>query len=224
MADYFFPTVVQPIIPNGDMTPLERLLLMQSSRVNLMVTGSISLRRHCRAIRLRCRSRLCGLPLRRRMVLQARPPRLCYCLKDVGEDDFDVEFDLSVTSWEFVFQDIVKRSATLDHVSVVSAFTCSRMRPDGFGGMAILITADAISRQEHRDILCDFLDEAEHGASAAAPGFGNFDVLLCLNEKDVRAEIGHMIEADEALATISAMLSRTPTSAPAASLRSSRPI
>ena len=29
MADYFFPTVVQPIIPNGDMTPLERLLLMQ---------------------------------------------------------------------------------------------------------------------------------------------------------------------------------------------------
>ena len=144
-------------------------------------------------------------------------------LKDVGEDDAYVEFDLSVTSWEFIFQDIVKRSATIDHVSVVSAFTGSRMRPDGFGGMGDLITADAIRSKSTGDILCDFLDEAEHCASAAAPGFG-VHVLLCLNEKDVRAEIGHMIEADEALATIGLMLSRTPTSAPAASLRSSRPI
>ncbi len=69
--------------------------------------------------------------------------------------------------------------------------------------MAILITADAIRGKSTEDILSDFMDEAEHGVAAAAPGFG-VHTLLSLNEQDVRAEIGHVIEADEALATISA--------------------
>jgi hypothetical protein len=45
------------------------------------------------------------------------------------------DLDLSTTSWEFIMQDIVRRSPTLNYVSAVSSFTCSRMRPDGFGGM-----------------------------------------------------------------------------------------
>ena len=76
-------------------------------------------------------------------------------LKDDSEDATEVEFDLSVTSWEFIFQGVMQRSATLDHVTVVSAFTCTRMRPDGFGGMAILITADAIRGKSTGDILCE---------------------------------------------------------------------
>jgi len=124
-------------------------------------------------------------------------------IKNIGEDDSDLEFDLSVTSWEFIFQDIIKRSATLDHVTVVSAFTCTRMRPDGFGGMASLITADAIRGKSTEDILSDFLEQAEHGAAAAAPSFGSH-VLLCLREEHVREEIGQMIETDEALTTIAA--------------------
>jgi hypothetical protein len=87
-------------------------------------------------------------------------------IKTIGEDDSDVEFDLSVTSWEFILQDIVKRSATVDHITVVSAFTCTRMRPDGFGGMAILITADAIRGKSTEDILGDFLEQAELCAKA----------------------------------------------------------
>jgi hypothetical protein len=87
-------------------------------------------------------------------------------LNDAGEGYADIELDLSVTSWEFIFQDIVKRSATLDHVMAVSAFTCSRMRPDGFGGMAILITADAIRGKSTEDILGDFLEQAELCAKA----------------------------------------------------------
>ncbi len=38
-------------------------------------------------------------------------------------------------------QDIVKRSPTLAYVTAVSSFTCSRMRPDGFGGAAVVITS-----------------------------------------------------------------------------------
>jgi len=72
----------------------------------------------------------------------------------------DIDLDLSGTSWEFFFQDIVKRSKTLTHISVQAAFTCSRMRADGFGGMAVLITRDAIVGKSTGDILEDFLAEA----------------------------------------------------------------
>lgn len=55
----------------------------------------------------------------------------------------ELELDLSVISFEGIFQDIVKRSS-LDYVEVEAAWTCSKMRPDGFGGAATLITADDI--------------------------------------------------------------------------------
>jgi hypothetical protein len=204
MADYFSPTVVQPTIPNIDMAPLERLLLTQIFQSELNGDGLYFFAEESPNDQIE-------LPIEALRVALAAADGIASAtatfvidrLKDVAEDDADVEFDLSVTSWEFIFQDIVRRSATLDHVSVVSAFTCTRMRPDGFGGMAILITADAIMGKSTGDILSDFLDEAEHRAIAAALGLG-VHALLCLHEADVRAEIGHMIEADEALAKVSA--------------------
>jgi galactokinase len=60
----------------------------------------------------------------------------------------------------------VRRSATLRYVTAVSAFTCSRMRPDGFGGMAVLITADAVIGKSTNDIIGDFLNEAGLDAGA----------------------------------------------------------
>jgi hypothetical protein len=97
----------------------------------------------------------------------------------------------------------VRRSSTLRYVTVVTSFTCSKMRPDGFDGMAVLITADAVTGKSTEDILCDLLDEAEHGPLATAPGFG-VHVLLRLGEENVRAEIAHLVEADEMLTTIAA--------------------
>ena len=170
MADYLSPTVVQPFIPNADMTPLERLLLMQifesesdsdglyffaESSPEELITLPIEALRNALAASDGVVSETATLVIER--------------LEGVSEDDSHVEFDLSMTSWEFIFQDIVKRSATLDHVSVVSAFTCTKMRPDGFGGMAILITADAIRGKSTGDILSDFMDEAKHGV-ASRPG------------------------------------------------------
>jgi galactokinase len=54
----------------------------------------------------------------------------------------------------------VRRSPTLRYVTAVSAFTCSKMRPDGFGGMAILITASEVMSKLTNDIIQDFLNEA----------------------------------------------------------------
>ena len=79
--------------------------------------------------------------------------------------DTEIEIDFSGMSWEFIFQDIVRRSATLRYVTAVTSFTCSKMRPDGFGGVAVLITADAIRGKSTNDILEDFLAENDGNAA-----------------------------------------------------------
>jgi hypothetical protein len=85
-------------------------------------------------------------------------------------DETEIEIDFSGT---FIFQDIVRRSPTLHYVTALTTFTCSKMRPDGFGGMAVLVTADAIKGMNTEDTLCDLLDETEHGPLATTPGFGS---------------------------------------------------
>ena len=69
-----------------------------------------------------------------------------------------LDLDLSTTSWEFIMHDIVKRSSTLAYVTAVSSFTCSRMRPDGFGGAAVLISADEIMGKSTSDLLEEFIE------------------------------------------------------------------
>ena len=54
----------------------------------------------------------------------------------------------------------MKRSRTLSYISIVAAFTCTRMRPDGFGGMAVLITADAVRGKSTNDLIEEFLSDA----------------------------------------------------------------
>jgi hypothetical protein len=88
-------------------------------------------------------------------------------LADGSAGAADIVLDLSGTSWEFFFQDVVKRSKTLTYITLVTAFTCSRLRPDGFGGMAVLITPKAIVGKSTNDILEDFISEA--GLDDAGP-------------------------------------------------------
>ena len=57
----------------------------------------------------------------------------------------------------------MRRSPTLRYVTAVTSFTCSKMRPDGWGGMAILITPSAVMRRLTGDIIEDFLNEAVPG-------------------------------------------------------------
>jgi hypothetical protein len=82
-------------------------------------------------------------------------------------DNVEIELDFSDMSWESISQDVVRRSPSLRYVTALSAFTCSRMRPDGFGGMAVLITANAVVGKSTSDIIEDFLAEA-HLAEPAA--------------------------------------------------------
>ena len=204
MADYLSPTVIQQSIPVADMTPLERLVL--SNIFDAEPDGD--------AVYF-CSSDgpndTIWLPIEE---LQAAidasvgldSTAFAYVVERLagdGADGTEIEIDFSGTSWEFIFQDIVRRSPTLAHVTAVTSFTCSKMRPDGFGGMAVLITADAIAGKSTEDIMCDLLDQAEHGPIGTAPGFG-VHVLLELAEKSVRNELAQVVATNEKLATVEA--------------------
>lgn len=203
MADYFTPTVVQPTIPIADMTPLERLLLTRIFEAEPDGDGLYIFAEEGPADMITVnRGELDAALADSQAADSTANTYVAERLAQISDDKTIVDLDLSGTSWEFLFQDIVRRSPTLDNVTVISAFTCSKMRPDGFGGMAVLITADAIKGKSTNDLLEDFLAEAEPGGMADA-GNGGSHVLLRLDGAAVRAEIPILIEADETLTALS---------------------
>ena len=158
MADYFSPTVVQQLIPVADMTLLERLVLghvfdIETEDDGLYLHSSLG------------PSDGIGLSINDlRTALEASTEEesvLTAYVRDrvaaAPADDTDIELDLSEPSWAHILQDIVRRSTTLNYISVVSAFTCCRMRADGFGGGIVVITADAINSRSTHDIMEELL-------------------------------------------------------------------
>jgi hypothetical protein len=174
MADYHSPTVVQPNIPAMDMTPLERLILglvfdTESDEDGLylyswcgpsdIVTLSADdLRSALEASREQGESsfgkHVEGLLARRDAEAGDDPP-----------DDIDVDLTASDSGWGGMLQDIVRRSKTIDEIIVTTAFTCTKMRPDGFGGGVMLITPDAIRYRSTIDIVEELLNEAAKASS-----------------------------------------------------------
>ena len=163
MADYFFPTVVQQTIPAADMTPLERLLLTnifdadayddglyfyaEEGPSDLAVIDRGELEDALAASREAGDSRATALIAKQLAQL------------DAEEAEVDLDFSGS-TSWEAFLQDIVRRSPRLRYVSVISSFTCPKMRSDGFGGLAMLITAERILARSTDDVMAELFDEA----------------------------------------------------------------
>jgi hypothetical protein len=163
MADYFSPTVIQPTIPAVDMTPLERLLLTHVFDAEPDGDGlyfyaeegpsDLAVIERGELTEALAASREAGDSRAARFVAEH--------LARLGEDEAEVELDLSGSiSSEAFLQDIVRRSPRLRHVTVVSSSFCSRMRPDGFGGMAVLITADRILAKSTGEMIAEFLKEA----------------------------------------------------------------
>jgi hypothetical protein len=181
MADYHSPTVVQPNIPAADITPLERLILdlvfdasidedgvyyhsecgpgavvtlsvddLSAAYEASSVQGASSLGKHIAAL-LDRRHANAGADL---------------------TDYIDVDLTDADSGWDQIFQDIVRRSATIEEIVVTTAFTCTKMRPDGFGGSVMLITSDAIRYRSTTEILEEFWNEAAKAANVRkAPSF-----------------------------------------------------
>ena len=195
MANYLSPTVIQQPIPVADMTPLERLVLSlifdaEPDGEALYFHASLG---PSDAIGLSIEDLRTAFDASAGVESTAAT-YTAERLAAAPADDTEIEIDFSGTSWEFIFQDIVRRSATLCYVTAVTSFTCSKMRPDGFGGMAVLITADAILGKSTNDILEDFLAEIDGNAAGSGE-----HVLLRIREDAVREQIGQAIETDPTL-------------------------
>jgi hypothetical protein len=162
VADYYTPTVLQPSIPDADMTPLERLLLSHIFEAECDgddwyffseqgPADMLSIERTALDAALAA-SESAGESVANSFVQEHLPDL------QSGEPPLShLDLDLSTTSWEFIMQDIVRRSPTLRYVSAVSSFTCSKMRPDGFGGAVVVISADKIVGQSTNDLLEEFI-------------------------------------------------------------------
>jgi hypothetical protein len=168
MPDYHSPTVVQPAIPLGDLSPLERLLLthMLNSKIDdlaqtlfaysefgavhrpVIVIGQ--LRRafeQSRGYASQILAHIAGLI--------DNTSRL-----DDGEQfELDVDDELDSNPFLLILQDIVRRSPRVTWFSVLTSYTCSRMEPDGFGGSATLVSADRILHRSTDDLLEEFVGE-----------------------------------------------------------------
>jgi hypothetical protein len=200
MANYLSPTVIQQPIPVADMTPLERLVLSlifdaEPDGEALYFHASLG---PSDAIGLSIDDLRTAFGASAEIDSTATT-YVAERLAATPADDTEIEIDFSGTSWEFIFQDIVRRSATLRYVTAVTSFTCSKMRPDGFGGMAVLITADAILGKSTNDILEDFLAENDSNAEGSGE-----HVLLRIREDAVREQIGQAIETDPTLTRLTA--------------------
>jgi hypothetical protein len=158
MADYYSPTVIPEIIPNADMTKLELLLLSHMFDADSDGGGTYfhSWQGPSDLIwvdRAELNSALDAARGSDSQVWGYVEEKF----KNAKSDDDSVELDMSGVSWEVILQDIVRRSAKLRYITVTTAFTCSKMRADGFGGMALFITADAIKACSTTEFLSDCL-------------------------------------------------------------------
>lgn len=160
MADYFTPTVIQPAIALADITPLEGLLLShvfnaecQGERLYFYADEGPADRIWLDRARLEA-------ALAQSPIDSTATTLVTKQLAQVPADNVEIELDFTDRCWQAIFQDIVRRSPDLRYVTALSAFTCSKMRPDGFGGMAVLITADTVMGKSTSDIVADFLNAA----------------------------------------------------------------
>jgi hypothetical protein len=162
MADYFSPTVIQPAIPVADITPLERLLLGHIFNAEPDGDGLYFYADEGPAdmIWLDRAPLEAALAQSQSAADSTAAAVVTAQLAQAPADNVEIELDVSGMSWESIFQDTVRRSHTLRYVTAVSAFTCSKMRPDGFGGMAVVITASDVMGKSTSDIVEDFLNEA----------------------------------------------------------------
>ena len=169
MADYYTPTVIQQTIPDSDMTPLERLLLSHIFDAERDGEGWYFFSEQgpadtILAERAALETALTESQVPAENVANTLVKEHLLKLQGAEPDAQFVDLDLSMTSWESILQDIVRRSSTLRYVSAVSSFTCSRMRSDGFGGMVVVISADAVLGKSTTDLLEEFIEQVTPSA------------------------------------------------------------
>lgn len=150
MADYFTPTVVQQQIPAGLISPFEKLLLgamfeheEEDGKIYYFADDTPS--DFPTLGRAGLEKALAASPQKSRLEEFAQRE-----LEMAPSCSADIDLDLTASlygsdAYLVILQDIIRRSkGRLPYLTITAAWTCSRMRPDGFGGHASIITPRAI--------------------------------------------------------------------------------
>ena len=161
MADYHSPTVVDPIIPLSDINELEMLLLTNIFESEQHEEGLYF--HHWQGPQLFIslnRGKFRAAAAKAQYDETSPLAELLKQEKAAPKSEKEIELDISESSYEFLLQNIVRRSQTLKYILVITSFTCTKMRSDGFGGMATVITANTIAGKSTHDIIGELLEEA----------------------------------------------------------------
>lgn len=200
MADVFFPTVIQPDIPESAMTPLERLLLdaifQQESEGGRVYFFSRDGSNDMPSLLV---AEVCAALASQPDTESRATSHVC---KAFASRTFDpksawLTLDLSVTGWAFIFQDIVRRCEALDHVTVTTAWTSTRIDPDSVGGSVMVITADAVRFKATDELVDEMLADPGYGPVGVEPGFG-IHALGRVSEAGVRQAVAELLASDPA--------------------------
>lgn len=199
MAEYRFPTVVTPEIPSADMTPLEALILSTAFDETPVAAGSYFHARFGPSDILT----IDAPTVRRALEASAgiESPVLEHVTSLIEEldaqgedvpDDLDIDVSDGGHGWAEILEAVVDRSETIDEIVVTAAFTCSKMRPDGFGGSVMRISKEGTQYASTHNMLHTMREDAtmptDGGhetrgrleAIASAAGWDSFTLLLLI--------------------------------------------
>jgi hypothetical protein len=162
MTDYYSPTVVDPFLPVDDITPLERLILGLSYDEEPAGPGLVYFHSWCGpsgVVSVGAGALKQALEASRDTAGVINDHVARYLAEHDSSDEpnpvDDIEIDLTGPEDfnDLMFRDIVRRSSTIEEIVITQAFTCTKMRIDGFGGAVIRITAEAIQYRSTHGML-----------------------------------------------------------------------
>jgi hypothetical protein len=174
MADYYSPTVIDPQIPLDIITPLEKLVLTQILDEPEIYGGKAyfyTSTHPCTIVSLADKDLRDALEASKAYKSRLNT-LITRCLKkrELGRE---IDIEWTDGGYPMIFQDVLRRSTTLRYITVHTAWTCSKMRPDGFGGSAMLITAKRIFYISTADFLTRMIKRHVPGESASDPSINN---------------------------------------------------
>ncbi|MDF0490405.1 hypothetical protein PX554_19945 [Sphingomonas sp. H39-1-10] len=162
MTDFQTSIVILPAIPAQDLTPIERLLL--ATMFDHRIEGDRIHFHSWTGMREKLVLTLAELhgAIRETRGLSPAVLRLLGDSLDLALGcGSHLVFDLEGFSWEHILLDIVRRSATLDHLAIVTGYapTQAEHRPEAIGGLVIVVTADSIAGKSLDDCLAELLQD-----------------------------------------------------------------
>lgn len=167
MTDYYSQTVVRTDIPRAAMTGLEFNILCQIFSHEIVGDDVYFFAEHgLNDIAYLTADTAAALAEADLGIASTLADHVAEAIGKLADGDEQVEIDVTEFGCETIFQDVVRRSA-LDFIEVETAWTCTKMRPDGFGGAATLITATAIEGMSTSSWLDEAIARLE---PAPAPG------------------------------------------------------